>query len=62
MGDHKPNQNGGNTPRSNVPKSKEQAVVRCKDFQCLAYKDKNGIWHSASDDSVLEVLEVVIQF
>jgi hypothetical protein len=62
MDDQKPDQTGGNTPRSNVPKSNEQAIVRCKDFRCLAYKDNNGIWHSTVDDAILEVLEVVTRF
>jgi len=39
-----------------------QAVVRCSGFQCMAYKDKNGIWHSVADDKELQVLEVVMLF
>jgi hypothetical protein len=39
-----------------------EAVVRCAGFQCMAYKDKNGIWHSVADDKELQVLEVVMLF
>jgi hypothetical protein len=43
-------------------KKAAQAVVRCSGFQCMAYKDKNGIWRSVADDQELQVLEVVMLF
>ncbi|HZR17869.1 MAG TPA: hypothetical protein VFE51_11135 [Verrucomicrobiae bacterium] len=49
-------------PMPRVPKSREEAVVRCKEFQCRAYKGREGQWHSAADDSVLEVVEIVLRF
>ncbi|HZR20665.1 MAG TPA: hypothetical protein VFE51_25515 [Verrucomicrobiae bacterium] len=49
-------------PTLRTPRSSQQAVVRCKDFQCLAYKDAEGRWRSVADDKVLEVVEVVLQF
>ena len=39
-----------------------EAVVRCKGFQCLAYRDKEGKWRGVSGEEVLEVLEVVLRF
>lgn len=36
--------------------------MRCKEFQCRAYKGREGQWHSAADDSVLEVVEIVLRF
>ena len=59
MDDKKPNRSAGETPW--VPKGREQAVVRCEGFQCLAYKGKDGKWHSAADDTVLDVLEIVLR-
>jgi hypothetical protein len=55
--------NYSTTATEKGPKSRrEEAVVRCKGFRCMAYRDKNGIWRSASDDKELEVLEVILWF
>jgi hypothetical protein len=62
MNEQKPDTDGGRISKSRVPKGKEEAVVRCDGFQCLAYKGTDGKWHSVADDSVLEVLEVVLRF
>jgi hypothetical protein len=44
-------------------KGREEAVVRCKGFQCLAYRDKDGVWRSvANDEELPEVLAVVLRF
>jgi len=59
------NESGGSAgqrSKRRVPKSREEAVVRCKDFQCLAYKGRDGRWHSVADDGVLEVMDVVFRF
>ena len=59
------NESGGSAgqrPKPRVPKSREEAVVRCKDFQCHAYKAHDGKWHSVADDGVLEVIDVVFRF
>jgi hypothetical protein len=37
-------------------------VVRCQGFQCVAYRDKSGVWRSVADDKQLQIVEVVMQF
>jgi len=44
------------------PEKERQAVVGCKGFQCLAYRDSHGIWRSVADDKALEVPEVAMRF
>lgn len=56
-----PPHDGGEALRASLKKP-AKAVVRCKDFQCLAYRDANGKWRSVADDQELEVLEVVTEF
>jgi hypothetical protein len=49
-------------PKPPPPKRAAEAVVRCKGIQCMAYRDKDGVWRSVADDRELEVLEVVLRF
>jgi len=43
-----------------LPDVGEYAIVRCKEFRCLAYRDPEGKWRAATDKRELpEILEIV---
>ena len=62
MGDTETSAKAKEAAASQKPLRQPQALVRCEGFRCAAYQDKDGVWRSATDDSKLEVLEVILRF
>jgi hypothetical protein len=53
---------GTEAQQSALPAPGEHAVVRCRGFQCLAYRDSDGTWRDVRSRKRLpEVLEIVMR-
>jgi hypothetical protein len=48
---------------NDLPAVGEPVIVRCPNFQCLAYRGRTNQWWDASDgEELTDVLEVVYRF
>ena len=46
-----------------LPSIGEAVIVRCSNFQCLAYRGRTNQWWDATDgDELTDVLEVIYRF
>jgi hypothetical protein len=51
------------TDRNDLPAIGEEVIVRCRNFQCLAYRGRTNQWWDATDgEELTDVLEVVYRF
>jgi len=48
--------------RLKLPPADKTAVVQCRGFRCLAYRDKDGKWRDvAHQEELPDVLEVLLE-
>ena len=51
------------TDENDLPAIGEAVIVRCRNFQCLAYRGRTNQWWDATDgEELTDVLEVVYRF
>ena len=49
--------------KNDLPAVGEPVIVRCPNFQCLAYRGRTNQWWDATDgEELTDVLEVVYRF
>ena len=48
---------------NDLPAIGEEVIVRCRNFQCLAYRGRTNQWWDATDgEELTDVLEIVYRF
>jgi hypothetical protein len=56
MKDASPSKETKEQPKNQLPRTRAAAVLHSNGFRCTAYRDTEGIWRNAADDTKMELV------